>query len=82
MEKEARRNGSNEMNSPSPEPQGVREALEQIIANCDDNSTPTCRHDLALKFVRSIAIAALAQSDAQPPDCPTEGVAARQGNGA
>ncbi len=33
----------------------LRAALDQIRVHCIDNEGPAVRHDLALKFVRSIA---------------------------
>lgn len=33
----------------------LRAKLEQIAAVCRDNAAPTCRHDMALDFVRQIA---------------------------
>jgi hypothetical protein len=34
-------------------------ALQQIVAVCTDNDGETCRHDLALAFVKRIALRAL-----------------------
>jgi hypothetical protein len=37
----------------------AREALEQIEAVCKDNEPQTCAHEMALKFVHDVALAAL-----------------------
>ena len=34
----------------------LRVKLDQIASVCDDNAAPSCRADLALKFIRQIAV--------------------------
>jgi hypothetical protein len=41
----------------------LRAALEQIRTVCDDNAAPSCRHEMALAFVRQVANSVLPSAE-------------------
>lgn len=47
------------------EQHGSLEALKQIQTVCEENSSASCRHDLALLFIADIARTAIAKKDSK-----------------